>query len=78
MAEGLSRISGADLSVSITGVAGPDADDFNNPVGLVYIGIYDGKQTKVHECRFTGSRERIRNRAAMLAYLILHQYLTEI
>lgn len=78
MAEGLSRISGADLSVSITGVAGPNADDFNNPVGLVYIGLCDGKQTKVHECRFTGSRERIRNRAAMRAYLILHQYLTEI
>ncbi len=78
MAEGLSRRSGADLAVSITGVAGPDTDDFNNPVGLVYIGLCNGKETKVHECRFTGSRERIRNRAAMRTYLILHQYLTEI
>ncbi len=77
MAEGLSKISGADLSISITGVAGPDSDEKGNPVGLVYIGLCDGTHTSVTECHFAGSRERIRNRAAINAYLLIYRYLLE-
>ncbi len=77
MAEGLSRISGADIALSITGVAGPDTDEKGNPVGLVYIGLCANGQTVVHELHFAGSRERIRNRAAMNAYLLLRKHLAE-
>jgi nicotinamide-nucleotide amidase len=37
MANGALEASGADLAVAITGVAGPDRDDDDNPVGLVFI-----------------------------------------
>jgi len=76
MAEGLHRISGSDICVSVTGVAGPDSDAFSNPVGLVYIGLSDGKHTEVKECHFTGNRERVRNRAAINAYLLIRNFLT--
>lgn len=77
MAEGLYKISGSDLCISITGVAGPDKDDLGNPVGLVYLGICDGKNTNVQELHFAGSRERIRNRAAINAYMMIRNYLSE-
>ncbi len=38
MAENARRITGADMAVSVTGVAGPDPDERDNPVGLVYRG----------------------------------------
>ncbi len=75
MAKGLSRISGADICVSITGVAGPDSDEKGNPVGLVYIGLCANGKTSVQELHFAGSRERIRNRAAMNAYMLLRKYI---
>lgn len=77
MAEGLAKISGADISISVTGVAGPDTDEKGNPVGLVYIGLCSENQTQVHELHFAGGRERIRNRAAINAYLILRKFLLE-
>jgi nicotinamide-nucleotide amidase len=38
MAEGALRHSIADVSVAITGVAGPQPDEDGNPVGLIYVG----------------------------------------
>ncbi len=75
MAEGLFKISGSDIALSVTGVAGPDSDEKSNPVGLVYIGLCDGKNTAVREFQFAGARERIRSRAAMNAYLFLRNFL---
>lgn len=43
MAHGVRRISGADIGVSITGIAGPDSDGTDKPVGLCYVAVdYDG------------------------------------
>ena len=39
MAEGARRITGADIAVSVTGVAGPDPDERGVPVGIVFIGL---------------------------------------
>jgi nicotinamide-nucleotide amidase len=39
MALGVVKKSGANLGVSITGVAGPEPDEDGNPVGLVYCGV---------------------------------------
>ena len=41
MASGVREILNADVAVSVTGLAGPDADTFGNPVGTVYIGYCD-------------------------------------
>ena len=43
MAEGLRNVTGCDISVATTGIAGPSGDE-NKPVGLIYIGVcFDGK-----------------------------------
>jgi nicotinamide-nucleotide amidase len=64
LAEGTRRRTGATLSVSVTGLAGPDGapsgPDAAKPIGLVYIGLADGAGTMVKEVRLTGDRERIR------------------
>ena len=39
MAEGARRITGADIAVSVTVVAGPDPDERGVPVGIVFIGL---------------------------------------
>ena len=75
MAEGVRRLMGSDYGVSSTGVAGPNSDDFNNPVGLVYIGLTDGEHTKVLELRLSGDRGSIRKQAAETALSALFDLL---
>ena len=46
MAEGLKRVTGSRLCISVTGVAGPDGGTEEKPVGLVHLAvIFDGKLT---------------------------------
>ena len=59
MAEGAVRISKADISVSVTGVAGPSRED-DKPVGLVYIGCCYKGETHVKECDLSVDRHTIR------------------
>ncbi len=75
MAEGVRARSGADIGVSVTGVAGPDSDEKGNPVGLVYIGIAGKNGTTVKKFTFAGTRERIRTRACVNAYAAVREYL---
>ena len=51
MAEGMERVSGSDLCISITGISGPDGGTDEKPVGLSYIGIRYGGETKCNEVR---------------------------
>ena len=77
MAEGARQITGADIAVSVTGVAGPDRDERDNPVGLVYIGLATPEGTF---CRRTASgrrrRDRIQELAANHALDVVRRYLT--
>lgn len=61
MAQGALKVSGADIAVSVTGIAGPDSDSTGKPVGLVYIGLADKKNVLVREIR-TSRRDRSYNR----------------
>ena len=47
MVSGVLKVSGADMAVAVTGIAGPESDSTDKPVGLVYIAFSDGKTTKV-------------------------------
>jgi len=66
MAAGARAVLGADVGLSTTGVAGPDAHD-GKPVGRVYIGIATAAGTAGFEYTFSGSRPDIRAAACVAA-----------
>ena len=57
----------ADVAVSVTGLAGPDGDEFGNPVGTVFIGYADQKYIFAREYHFDGDREEIREQTICAA-----------
>ena len=62
----------AHIAVSVTGLAGPDGDDFGNPVGTVYIGDSDENRTYSEKHLFSGDRDSIRQQAVIAAlHLVL-------
>lgn len=76
MAHHARRLSRSDYALSITGIAGPGGGSDDKPVGLVFIGLGDDKDTKVKRHHFTGSREMVRRRSVnaaldMLRYRLL-------
>jgi PncC family amidohydrolase len=65
MAEGALRQSGADIAVSVTGLAGPESDESGQPVGTVWIGLCrKGGQANAKLFHYTGDRNSIRAAAA--------------
>ncbi len=75
MAQGMRKKSNADISISITGIAGPGGGTEPKPVGTVFIGFtHDGK-TKVKEFHFSGNRYEIQHITAQTALNLVRQYL---
>jgi PncC family amidohydrolase len=62
MAGAVAARLGADLGLSITGIAGPGSEGTDNPVGLIYVGGWLRDNAEVVELRVSGDRES--NRAA--------------
>lgn len=44
MVKGVLDISGADIAVSVSGIAGPNSDNTDKPVGLIYLAVSDGEK----------------------------------
>ena len=77
MAVGACELAKADVSLSTTGIAGPDGGTDEKPVGLVYIGCNVCGKVKVKECHFRGTREIIRTRTVTEALSMLRMCLLE-
>jgi nicotinamide-nucleotide amidase len=57
MAEGIRALSGADIGISVTGLAGPEGDE-GKPVGLVFVGISTKDKTSAQKYFFPYENDR--------------------
>ena len=67
MAKGVRNALEADISLSVTGLAGPDGDEYGNPVGTVFIGCDSPWHSEVREYHFEGDRAAVRQQAVTAA-----------
>lgn len=73
MAKGAAMISKADVTVSVTGIAGPDGGSEEKPVGLVYIGCQVCGEATVKEFHFSGDRNKIREASVAAALCLMRE-----
>jgi nicotinamide-nucleotide amidase len=78
MAEGAVTRSGADLAVSVTGIAGPGGGTATKPVGLVHLACARRDRDTLHERRiFTGDRGAVRMAAVKAALKLTQRQLLD-
>ena len=77
MARGAAALMGTDLAVSATGLAGPEGDGSENPVGTVYLGLYAGGKAYCEHHVFSGDRESVRRQAAERAVNMALEWLED-
>jgi nicotinamide-nucleotide amidase len=76
MSEGVKRVSGADIALSLTGIAGPTGGSDENPVGTVYVAVTAAGGTTVKHRHFPGDRLQIQTLAAYAGLHLVRQVTT--
>ena len=71
MVKNLNKISKTNISVSITGIAGPKGGAKKKPVGLIFIGIKKGNKTLVKKHLFKNKKRTLIQKAAVIKALNL-------
>lgn len=79
MAKGIQKRTGADFTLSVTGLAGPGSDGSNVPVGMVHIACYNNSTGEMrHICRHMGDeRHRVRTISVGTALNLVRQMLAD-
>jgi len=77
MAEGARERLGADVAISITGVAGPGGGSDEKPVGLVYYHVEMPDLGRGTSFSFPGDRDSIRRRAVVASLHLVRRLLTQ-
>lgn len=77
MAEAARSVFTTTYGIGITGVAGPESDSSNLPIGLVFIAVADKDRFRCKKTLLTGSRIKIKQRIAQLALSLLRELLLE-
>lgn len=76
MADGVRRVSTADLGVATTGIAGPGGGRPGKPVGLVFVAAVDGARTLVRSYVWSGDRDGNRTASAVAACRLVLELLS--
>jgi len=74
MAQGIKQISGSDLGLAVTGIAGPEGGTPEKPVGLVYICLASDESVACEEFEFKGKREEIKFQASEVALQMIKKH----
>ena len=75
MAEGVRHATGADIGLSVTGIAGPGGGTAEKPVGTVYMGLAAAGVSLVRQHKFDGDRSAIKRQTADEALRFVLDYL---
>ena len=75
MAEGVRHATGADIGLSVTGIAGPGGGTTEKPVGTVYMGLAAVGAGLVRQYKFDGRRSAIKRQSADEALTFVLDYL---
>lgn len=75
MAQGARQVFGADMALSVTGIAGPGGGSPGKPVGTVCFGLATTEGTLSKRALFRGSRADIRERSAQEALVMMRNHL---
>ncbi len=67
MAQTLYKKTAADITLAISGIAGPNSDEHHAPVGQVWIATHQNNQTTSTQYTFQGTRDQIQSRATQTA-----------
>ena len=77
MAKGASIISKADVTVSVTGLAGPGGETADQAVGLVFISCYVCGKIRTEKYNFSGNRQKVRESASTAALELMRECVLE-
>lgn len=77
MAVGAANAANAEVSIAVTGIAGPDGGTAEKPVGLVYMGCFCKGSLRVERHVFQGDRSSVRSQSVQAALELLKRMLEE-
>ena len=77
MAEGVRTLMGADIGISLTGIAGPGGGTPEKPVGTVYLGVSDSEATYAIRLCLSGDRDNVRKESVKTALTEAYKRITK-